>query len=114
MNETEIFISQKEIKSNDGEECLDNSLPKDLEPFTTGPNKDIMAFPNNWADTFGNNYYRQTQAKELALLSENNEWKTNEEGKPYLPSELNVTSSDEVQNNIQKIISDMEQEITND
>ena len=114
MNETEIFISQKEIKSNDGEECLDNSLPKDLEPFTTGPNKDIMAFPSNWADTFGNNYYRQTQAKELALLNENNEWKTNEEGKPYLQSELNVTSSDEVQNNIQKIISDMEQETIND
>ena len=114
MNETEIFISQKEIKGSGGEECFDNSFPKDLEPFTNGPNKDIMAFPNNWADTFGNNYYRQTQAKELALLSENNEWKTNEEGKPYLPSELNVTSSDEVQNNIQRIISDMEQEITND
>ena len=114
MNETEIFISQKEIKGNDGEGCLDNSLPKGLEPFTNGPNKDIMAFPNNWADTFGNNYYRQTQAKELALLSENNEWKINEEGKPYLESDLNVTSSDEVQNNIQKIISDMEQEITND
>jgi hypothetical protein len=73
-----------------------------------------MAFPNNWANTFGSNYYSQMQAKELALLNKNDEWKTNEEGKPYLQSELNVTSSDEVQNNIQNLLNDMEQEITND
>jgi len=114
MNETEVFISQKEMNVNDSTKCPDNAFPKDLEPFTNGPNKDIMAFPNHWANTFGNNYYRQIQATELALLNKNDEWKTNEEGKPYLQSELNVTSSDEIQNNIQNIISDMEQELPND
>ncbi len=110
MNETEIFISQSEMISGADEALSEKSFSRDLQPFTNGPNKDIMAFPNTWADTFGNNYYRQLQARELALLSTESEWKTKEEGKPYSTSDLNVTSSDELQQNIQEMISDMEQE----
>lgn len=114
MNETEIFISQSEIISETDDNSIDEEFPKDLMPFTNGPKKDIMAFPNTWANTFGNNYYRQAQAKELALLSEENEWRANEEGKPYSKNDLNVTSSGEIQDNIQKIMKEMEQETTND
>ena len=113
MNETEIFISQNEIISEEDLASPEEHLPRDLKPFTNGPKKDIMAFPNNWANTFGNNYYSQSQAKELSILNKENEWKTQEEGKPYLQSDLKVTHTDEIQDNIQKIISDMEQE-TND
>lgn len=113
MNETEIFISQNEIISE--QKTLQNEqFPKDLKPFTNGPKKDIMAFPSTWADNFGNNYYRQAQARELALLKEENEWKSKEEGKPYLEPDLKVTDSEEVKQNIQRIISDMEGEIADD
>lgn len=114
MNETEIFISQNEITSEEDETSPNEQLPKDLKPFTNGPKKDIMAYPTTWANNFGNNYYSQTQARELIFLSDENEWKVKEEGKPYLQSDLKVTSSDEIHQNIQKIISDMKQEITND
>ncbi|MDD3014477.1 MAG: recombinase family protein, partial [Candidatus Gastranaerophilales bacterium] len=110
MNETEVFISQitpDEISPNE-------QLPKDLKPFTNGPNKDIVAYPATWANTFGNNYYYQIQARELAILNEENEWKSKEEGKPYSKQDLKVTSSDEIQLNIQKIINDMDQEVAND
>lgn len=108
MNETEIFISKNEISSDFDKTSSDEQLEKDLQPFTNGPNKDIMAFPNTWANTFGNNYYRQMQARELALLNGEKEWKTKEEGKPYLKEDLKLTSFDEIQQNIQKIINDME------
>ncbi|MEI8129785.1 MAG: recombinase family protein [bacterium] len=107
MSETEIFISQSGIISETDNNLIDEEFPKDLKPFTNGPKKDIMAFPNNWANTFGNNYYRQAQAKELAILSEENEWKANEEGKPYSKADLNVTSSVEIQDNIRKIMKEM-------
>lgn len=110
MNETEIFISQ--IISE--EEPSDEQLPKDLMPFTNGPNKDIVAYPPTWANSFGNNYYSQSQTKELAMLNEENEWKAKEEGKPYTEADLEVTNPDEIELNIQKIINDMQQEITND
>ena len=114
MNETEIFISQNEIISEEDEESSDEHLPKDLMPFTNGPNKDIIAYPPTWANTFGNNYYSQSQAKELALLNEESEWKAKEEGKPYTEPDLEVTNPDEIELNIQKIMNDMQQEITND
>lgn len=111
MNDTEIFISQNEIISDEDEAY--KQFPKDLKPFTNGPNKDIMAFPSAWADNFGNNYYRQAQAKEILLLGKKAEWKAKEKGKPYIQSDLSVTSSDEAQEHIQRIIKDMEQEIKN-
>jgi DNA invertase Pin-like site-specific DNA recombinase len=114
MNETEIFISQNEIISDFKKNSSNEQLESDIQPFTNGPNKDIMAFPTTWANTFGNNYYRQMQARELAILNGEKEWKTKEEGKPYSKEGLKITSSDEIQQNIQKIISDMEQEVTND
>jgi len=107
IKETEIFILQDETRPN-------GQLPKDLKPFTNGANNAIVAYPPTWANNFGNNYYRQTQARELALLNEKNEWKAKEEGKPYSESDLEVTSPDEAQFNIKKIMSDMEQEVTND
>jgi hypothetical protein len=114
MSETEIFISQSKIISAKDETSQNQQLTKDLEPFTSGPNKDIVAYPATWANTFGNNYYSQTQAKELALLSEENEWRTKEEGKPYSKQDLKVTHPDEIQLNIKNIINDMEQAVTND
>jgi hypothetical protein len=100
MKETEVFISQNE------------HFPKNLEPLTCYSKKDITAYPAEWADNFGKNYY--AQAKEFELLNKENEWKLKEGGKPYLQQDLNVTSQDEIENNIQEIINDIEQEAVND
>lgn len=109
MNETEIFISQND------DETSEKPVLKNLKPFTNGPNKDIMAYPNTWANNFGNNYYRQIQARELAILNAENDWKSKEEGKPFKSQpELNVTSSDNIQLNIKEIINDMQLEVIND
>ncbi|KKP38390.1 MAG: hypothetical protein UR30_C0019G0005 [Candidatus Peregrinibacteria bacterium GW2011_GWC2_33_13] len=107
MNETEIFISQNETSPNE-------QMLKDLKPFINGQKKAIVAYPVTWANTFGSNYYCQTQAQELALLNEENVWKAKEEGKPYSQPDLEVTNPDEVQINIKEIINDMEQEAAND
>ena len=99
MSETEVFIS-----SNDGE-------LKDIEPFTGGRKNDIMAFPNTWGDTFGENYYRQAQAKELAILRAEDDWNSNDEGVAYnLEDSLNITSPEELQNHIENITKNKEQE----
>jgi len=115
IEEFEIFISQNEITSEQDETSPNEQLIKDLKLFTNGQKKDIVAYPAIWANTFGNNYYYQSQARELALLSEKNEWKSKEEGKPYSQPDLEVTCPDEIQLNIQEIINEMEKEaVTND
>lgn len=113
IDETEIFISQNEtVSGQDG--TPENELPKDLSPFTNGANKDIVAYPATWANTFGNNYYIQAQAREMAIMLKKGDWKAYEEGKPYTQPDLDVTSPDEIEINIQEIITDMEQEIESD
>ena len=74
-----------------------------------------MAFPSDWASTFGNSYYRQAQAKELAMLSAKKDLKISEEGITYNPSDItDVTSQEELCENIQNIKNEMQQEILND
>jgi len=99
MTETEVFISQE----SDNLEPLSD----EIKPFTTGPKKDIMAYPYDWAETFGNNYYRQAQIQELALLN-SNEWKTKEEGISYNSEELDITSPEELHTNIENLKTEMQ------
>lgn len=106
MNETEIFIA------NDNEK---QKFLKKMKPFTKGPKKDIMAFPSDWANTFGNNYYRQAQTKELAMLKSNKDWRISEEGIAYSSRDItDVTSEEELCENIQNIKNEMRQEISDD
>ena len=105
MTETEVFISQN--KDEDLEK-----FPDDVEPFTKGRTKDILAFPCEWAESFGDNYYRQAQARELAVL--NKKWRSQEEGEDHETSEpLNVTGEDELRNNIESLKNYMGQEGNN-
>lgn len=106
MSETEIFIA------NDNEK---QKFLKKMKPFTKGPKKDIMAFPSDWVNTFGNNYYRQAQAKELAILKSKKDWRISEEGIAYSSSDIaDITSEEKLCENIQNIKNEIQQEISND
>jgi site-specific DNA recombinase len=107
LSETEVFISQENEK-NDLEPISEN-----VKLFTAGPKKDIMAFPYSWADSFGNNYYRQAQINELLILNAK-EWKINMEGIAYNSEELNTTTVEELQNGIETLKANMKQETINE
>ena len=82
-NETFIAFNTKEFEIfiNKEEENID-FLSK-VKPFTKGSKKNIMAFPKKWADSFGKNYYRQSQIKELENFYHKTEWKIKEEGEVF-------------------------------
>jgi len=103
--ETEVFISQ-----NNTEKDLDKNLLNKLKPFTSGPKKDILAFPENWANAFGENYYRQAQINELANWDKHNEWNITEEGIPYNTSEFEVTNHNDIYNHIKDLTNEIKQE----
>lgn len=103
------------MKSGEEEELKKNLIPDDVQPFTIGPKKDIMAYPSSWADNFGSNFYRHSQARELAALGREGTWKVSEEGQPFSNSSgLNITSTEVVRSKIKEIIYDMEQEALGD
>ena len=111
MRETEIFIPQDVLGSGQEEAVKDDLLPDDVQPFTIGPKKDIMAYPTSWADSFGSNFYQHAQARELAAIDQESMWNVSEEGQPFSDSlGLNITSAEVVSHKIKQIIDDMEQE----
>lgn len=110
MRETEIFIPQDTFGLG-GEPTARDFLPNDIQPFTSGPKRDIMAYPASWADSFGSNFYRHAQARELAAFDSQGIWNVREEGEPFCDSpRLSITSAEVVASKIKQMICNMEQE----
>lgn len=111
MRDTEMFIPQDILNSGQGESSKNDLLLDDLQPFTIGPKKDIMAYPSSWADNFGSNFYRHAQARELVTFDKEGKWKVSEEGQPFNDSlELNITTTEVLGSRIKQIIYEMKQE----
>jgi len=93
MREVEVFIPPD--VSNDG---------------PSGPVKRVAAFPPEWAHNFGYNYYRHTQARELAAIDKDGMWDIAVEAQTYngIP-ESNITGAETLLNNIQRLLKEMEQ-----
>lgn len=64
------------------------------------PKKNINAYPPDWADTFSSNYYCLAQAQELARF--NSRDMISNEVVAYRDSDIQVTSPDEVDKNIEQ------------
>jgi len=79
----------------------------DVKPFTDNQKKNVRAYPPDWADTFGSNYYCHAQAQELAGFNSREVIST--EAVAYKDSDIQVTSPDEVEKNIEQLMSDMKE-----
>ena len=110
MRETEVFMPQTVLLQD---AMKDNpELPlNDAEPVMPSTRNSILAYPSTWADNFGSNYYRHAQARELAGIDRDGNWRITEEALPYSSTDLNVTPPNELLEGIQKIISEKKQEM---
>lgn len=115
MRETEIFIPQDALETSLETQTESNLLSGEVEPFTTGPKKDIMAYPSTWANNFGNNFYRHAQARELMAFDSHGTWNIHEQGQPFSDSPpLNITSAEVVGTQIKQMICNMQREMADD
>lgn len=102
LKEPEVFIPTSEDKN-----------PNDIHPksdYFGASSKSLLAYPADWRHTFGNNFYHQSQAAEMAAFSQSQEWHTQNEGVPYHTDNLNVTTPDKAREEIQQIINNITQE----
>lgn len=115
MRETEIFIPQNALETDLETQTELDLLNGEVEPFTTGPKKDIMAYPDTWANNFGNNFYRHAQARELMAFDSHGTWNVHEQGQPFsdVPP-LNITSAEVVGVQIKQMICNMQREMADD
>ena len=73
MDDTEIRIP---TNTNDVS-ALNNNTPD-----TISDSKSVLAYPADWMNSFGNNYYTQSQAPELTEFTADKNWQTASESKP--------------------------------
>ena len=100
LSEPEIFIPNNIVGTPPNTEYP-------VKPFTDTLRRNVRAYPLDWADTFGSNYYCHAQAQELAGLDAD----SNLDISPviYKSSDIQVTSKDNIEKNIEQIISDMKE-----
>ena len=68
----------------------------------------IRAFPMHWTASFGEEYYRQAQIRELLNFTNNKTWITTSEGIPYITEKLDVTTHSVLETEIGSIIDNIE------
>jgi len=98
MNDTEIRIPT----STNDVSCSDNNAPD-----TISDSKSVLAYPADWMNGFGNNYYTQSQAPELTEFTAEKNWQTTSESKPYKEPELQTTPKETIIQNIKNIITEI-------
>nr|DAH05666.1 MAG TPA: integrase [Caudoviricetes sp.] len=104
MTEPEIFIPNDTV----------SSLPESdtsVKPFTDSNRRNVRAYPPDWADTFGSNYYSHAQAQELAGFGKGMEPDISHASIIYKDNDIQVTSKDDIERNIEQIMSDMKENI---
>ncbi|MBU5679601.1 recombinase family protein [Blautia sp. MSJ-9] len=102
LEETEIFIPNDVIDEQQISHAQTN-----IRPFTDSLKKNVRAYPPDWADTFGSNYYYHAQAQELARFNGHNP--ISSKAVAYKDSDIQVTSPYEIEKNIKQIMSDMKE-----
>ena len=95
LNNTEIMIPSQTI---------DNESDSELSPLTTGNKKSILAYPAEWAEGFGEEYY-STIKKDLLEIKE--EWQTHNPGTPFETNDLKVSTPEEIRSNIDEILEEI-------
>ncbi|GHV00128.1 resolvase [Clostridia bacterium] len=94
MHDTEIFLPQGVF-----EEATNSTLDG------IGAEKQVIAFPKEWSNDFGLEFYRLQQSRELETLRKADKWDLSSEGQPYRDeSSLNVTAPEKLAENIQSIM----------
>ena len=87
MDDTEIRIPTS---------TNDVSAPNNNMPDTISDSKSVLAYPADWMNSFGNNYYTQSQAPELTEFTADKNWQTASESKPYKEPELQTTPKSKI------------------
>ena len=101
LSEPEIFIPNDMVGAPDADSAV--------KPFTDNQQRNVRAYPPDWADTFGSNYYSHAQAEELAGFTGRKDPDTSHAPVTYNDTDIQVTSKNDIEKNIKQIMSDMKE-----
>ena len=84
------------------------------DPSDNPTDNEIVGYPKAWGDTFGQEFYNHDTAPGRPKFDLENVWNSDNPTAPFDAHKLNLTSRTELENNIRRLISNMEKENTNE
>lgn len=106
LQDAEMFIPGKYLYESEA----DTDTFHQIKPFTRGANKHIVAFPESWKDGFGKGYYNHATTSPIPPFSPDEKWSIDIVGTPAKAPDINITDTETLHGEIQKIINSMEDE----
>ncbi len=100
VNEPEIFIPNSVLCSESGGNQANTN---EFNSIVSTP-KSVCAYPAEWVDGFGNNFYRHAQAKEIYAFVQSGKWELGAESEVCESCDLKVTSLTEMRSVINSAI----------
>ena len=103
LKDTEIILPAGAVPQ-ENDEHADN-----IKPLITGGRNSVIAYPAEWSNHFGDNYYQQMQASEVSHFDNHLNWDINTEGQPYKEPDIQTTDIQEVKREIHEIITELKE-----
>lgn len=82
---------------------------QDVTPISAQRKGSVVAYPEDWATGFGQDYYQQQLSPELRAIDHDDQWDVTAQGKPYNPNEVTPTPPHELREGIQNILTTINQ-----
>lgn len=115
MHDTEIYIPLRRINENGkgGEKTPFELFDHGAIPVATSLRTSMIAYPAEWADSFGRDFYSHEQTPELAAIDRDGQWDVSQPGVPYKTGkEIDVSSLGVLQQGITSMLTTISQEAT--
>ena len=107
LDELQVLIPKSMLEGSDVDAADPGASALNQEDVV-GTGKHILAFPGDWGDKFGADYYRQAQILELASFETAGNWAAASQGEPIQTGDpINVTSPASLCEQIDQIITQM-------
>lgn len=114
MHDTEVYIplSQSQSKpSRAGRKEAFELFDKDTKPVPSRKRNSMVAYPKEWAASFGREVYCHEQAPEVAAIDRDGQWDIAQSGVPYMTGkEVIATSPIELEQGISSILTTIKKE----
>ena len=109
LHDTEVFFPSMKKASPEQLEKQNGIFQNGTIPLTPDQRSKLVAYPADWAGSFGQNVYTHQQTPEIAAIDRDGQWDVNAKGIPYSTGEeLQVSSQEDLQLGLDRIMSRLE------
>lgn len=108
LNETEILIPAEFLDEFRQQNDVSNLEFSPLH--LPGRKQTILAYPQSWADSFGSEYYKHTQASETSAIDRDGQWDIAADGTIYAGTEPQPSPREQLAQHITQLISSFKEE----